>query len=541
MFSRPHQWCVLGVLTLGLMLPGCRGSQRLARTVQVTRDPAIELPEIGAPPQRLATAKARVGSDSDTAASGSRMLDDSPHVASLASTSTTPPQTAAATPAADSPRRTLAASRAIMRKGDTQVESAPATAPTAETAKHAPAKLPADATEMLDAFKNSPPEVQQQALRQLIAAASRTADATDQPRSIDGAILESLTDIPQLPPKQANPSAEQPVRIAYATDTDASAASTPEAGLATDASAVLAASHSLSDSVAAPSEVKRLDDPSHRASAQATESADDKKLAINDAEDPETSPEGQAPHATASDGKAVGTGSLSDEQLYNELLARLSKSAADETEADRSRRLVTLHHLMVLAGRPDEAVSGIDGLSQQEQEYLRHHLLGLWTIIDPEGHPVPGRRFSAALPEFREATTHLAAATDSLEVRSLAFCTEIESYGQIKKFPQARFKAGQQVILYCEIENFVASKVGEGYETHLQGSYDVFNEAGEKLASQLLPPDRQVSNNYLRDYFIAYQMHLPKELPAGTYRLQLTMEDLAAKKYGQAMLTFEVR
>jgi hypothetical protein len=153
---------------------------------------------------------------------------------------------------------------------------------------------------------------------------------------------------------------------------------------------------------------------------------------------------------------------------------------------------------------------------------------------------VAGRRFSSALPELREATKYLAAATDSLEVKSLSFCTEIEAYGQVKTFSGNRFEAGQQVILYCEVDNFSVATVDDGFETHLQGSYDVYNEGGEKVISQLLPADRQVASNYLRDYFIAYQMNLPKQLSPGTYRLQLTMEDVTGKKYGQASIPFEI-
>jgi hypothetical protein len=35
-------------------------------------------------------------------------------------------------------------------------------------------------------------------------------------------------------------------------------------------------------------------------------------------------------------------------------------------------------------------------------------------------------------------------------------------------------------------------------------------------------------------------MHLPAQLSAGTYRLQLTMEDVVGKKYGQASIPFEI-
>ena len=85
-----------------------------------------------------------------------------------------------------------------------------------------------------------------------------------------------------------------------------------------------------------------------------------------------------------------------------------------------------------------------------------------------------------------------------------------------------------------------SKKLKNGYETHLQGSYDVYNDKNEKVFSQVLPADQQVSANYLRDYFIAYQMFLPSELAPGTYRLQLTMEDANGKKYGQSSIPFEI-
>ena len=96
------------------------------------------------------------------------------------------------------------------------------------------------------------------------------------------------------------------------------------------------------------------------------------------------------------------------------------------------------------------------------------------------------------------------------------------------------------MILYCEIENFTAKRVEDGFETHLKGSYDVYNANNQKVFSQVLPADKQVSANYLRDYFIAYQMHLPDDIEPGTYRLQLTMEDAHGKKYGQANVPFEI-
>lgn len=231
---------------------------------------------------------------------------------------------------------------------------------------------------------------------------------------------------------------------------------------------------------------------------------------------------------------------LNEQELYKQLLARLSEPQPGESPTERERRQIVMRHLMVLAGRPDDAVDSMDGMNPTEQRYMKNQLLGLWTMINPDGHPSSGRRITEALPKFREATRYMATATDSLALRSLEFCTEIESYGQIKPFDGNRFVPGQQVILYCEVENFAAAERGDHFQTQLQGSYDIYNAGGTKVLSQLLPVDQQRSRNQLRDYFVAYQMNLPKGLPAGTYRLQLTLEDVVGKKYGQANIPFEI-
>ncbi|WP_145220114.1 hypothetical protein [Planctomycetes bacterium TBK1r] len=238
---------------------------------------------------------------------------------------------------------------------------------------------------------------------------------------------------------------------------------------------------------------------------------------------------------------AVAMQQLSEAELYRALLDRLSQPNNGESPTQRERREFVMRHLMVLAGEPEAALESMQGLNPTEQLYLENQLMGLWTMIDPEGHPSSGRRITEALPKFREATRLMATATDSLTLNSLEFCTEIESYGQIKPFEGNRFVAGQQVILYCEIENFAAEDLTGYFQTQLQGSYDIYSANNTKVISQLLPVDQQQSRNRLRDYFVAYQMNLPKGLPPGTYRLQLTIEDIVGKKYGQSSIPFEIR
>jgi len=398
----------------------------------------------------------------------------------------------------------------------------------------------AELADLLSAFRGSPPEIQQQAIRQLIAAASVRAKASANPIDITEQLKQSLDKLPSLP-DEIEDSAELPTRLA----------STSPGGPVQPKSAAANAMDPMSALPVASAGVSP---------GQATDSVTQAVVATADGVNPVAKVSSVSADSVASTG-TMGTDAqpkvgvaiealeavnpqntvLDKNALFNQLVSALATAEPGESDGDRFRRDLARRYLLVLSGDPDSAVQAMDGMTKSEQEFLRHNLLAVWKMTDPDGHPVASRRFAAALASYRSATRHLSEATEQLEVQSLAFCTEIISYGQVKRFATTRFDPGQKVILYCEIDNFVAEKTAEGYLTELQGSYEIFDDQGTKVAGQVLPTDRQQCDHYLRDYFIAYQMNLPAQLPAGKYRLELTMECTKGKKYGQASLPLELK
>lgn len=417
-----------------------------------------------------------------------------------------------------------------------------------------------DVRDLLAALENTPPEFQHAAVAKLIAISRSRARETAQPQAIDDALAAAFDELPELPTVVPDRDVK-PSRIGVSqTSVDASLASAPDsvqdnvspaimltpamepaiqqASLETiDEPTIDAATQALGAPTAIASELRSsapvANSPQKMTLSDQTEQLQSVSMSFSDSSN--TAAENIAPK------KVSSANTLSDAELFDALVSRLQKPVPGESDAERHRRQVVARHLMVLSGDPERAVDPLEGLSEEESQYLRHQLLGLWKIVDPKGHPVPSHRFSSALPEIRKATGHLAAASSSLDVRALEFCTEIESYGQIKPFPSRRFAAGQEVILYCEIENFVSTAVEGGFETRLRGTYDLLDAKGERIASQTLPEDQQTSKNHLRDYFIAYQMYLPEAIDPGRYQLRLTMEDIHGKKYGQATVEFEIK
>ncbi|MEM9587444.1 MAG: hypothetical protein AAGA03_09185 [Planctomycetota bacterium] len=414
---------------------------------------------------------------------------------------------------------------------------------TEQIARQAAKQLNMSPEKILDALKDSPPEVRDQAIRQMLALVSMNAQPSSQPTAMDSTYLQTLageTLLDNQPPTVGGP---RPTPLGSSkpnATTERSVPTAPSGGQGekmppepTVSPEVAVAPTEPNQPIARKDVVRAGVQPppggSHVRPASAQRDANhDMMVARADV--------GKVESAVAQ----VGAALLSDQALFDLLMQRLKQPIAGESDANRHRREIMVRHLMVLSGDVDDAVREIDGLSSDEQEYLRNQLMSLWRVVDPEGHPVPSRRFASALDNLRSATQYLAASTDSLEVRSLAFCTAIESYGQIEEFVGNRFDPGQQVILYCEIENFAVKKTSEGFQTHLQGSYAVYDGNDQKQFSQQLPADKQTSRNFLRDYFIAYQMYLPRQLAPGTYRLELTMEDVEGQKYGQSSIPFEI-
>ncbi|WP_253158727.1 hypothetical protein [Stieleria tagensis] len=543
--------CAVGLATASIVLVGCRTNRPLGSMVQVTEDPAAVFADVPAPKQRLATATTGKQADADTqtksaapattAAAGLMGTLKQSHSSQVRQTAavgmpevfreesqqtsaepSAPAKPSAATASTAKTTATETTTQTVARPRSSGISTSLSDLKPVVVDDPDPADLESDAiTGSLDpSSKQTVGSLVSASLTDLSSADGAptapshlaattdvvaTADPSDQgrstaqPHALTAALQQSLATLPALPDTQTDPNGPAPTRIGSKSDSDhlshVGDLDDTQPSVAMNADLVRPVSH---DTDPAPENVDGL-----KADPPAPE--------------------------------------LSNDALYAQLIERLVRPVDGETPVEKERRQITARHLMVLAGDPNAATQQIDGLNETEQRYLKNQLLGLWTIVDPEGHPSSSRRITEALPMFREATRHMAAATDSLALNHLEFCTEIEDYGQIKPFAGNRFIAGQQVILYCEVENFAAAPKDDQFETQLRGSYDIYDDAGTKVIGQLLPVDQQRSRNRLRDYFVAYKMNLPKQLPQGTYRLELTLEDVVGKKYGQSNIPFEIK
>jgi hypothetical protein len=232
------------------------------------------------------------------------------------------------------------------------------------------------------------------------------------------------------------------------------------------------------------------------------------------------------------------------EALETEIRQRREVNASDEQLPRLEQQLRLVY---AAAGRLDDAVSVVKSLDASQSEAYKNLMFGLGVWLSPDEARRAPLRTAKVLHSLRDATSDLTAAS-KLELKNLAFCERVDQFGWYTEFPRKEFQPKQQVILYAEVENFAAEQKGpSSFETELHGSYVILDSSGQEISSRQLQPDKEICRNHRRDYFLAYRLYMPDNIPPGRYRLELTVEDLKARgkyqgrKLGDGVIEFTIR
>ena len=266
-----------------------------------------------------------------------------------------------------------------------------------------------------------------------------------------------------------------------------------------------------------------------------TQQPDVVAAASQPASSPTSSPSPTTPEKPAAvDAKTDWRDALGDS------IAALEKLTAEPPDSEQEvSQHAQLRMLYLAAGRRDDALKPIPGISAAEQDYWREQLYTLATCLDNERISDPAKRSAEARIHLAKADSRLAEAS-TLTVRNLAFCTEVASYGVYEKFKESKFKANQPLILYAEVQNFRSEQSEKGFHTALRGSYQILDAQGRRVAEGDLALTEEYCRNERRDYFIRYFLSVPERIYDGRYTLQLTIVDTLSKKIGQSTIDFTV-
>ena len=212
------------------------------------------------------------------------------------------------------------------------------------------------------------------------------------------------------------------------------------------------------------------------------------------------------------------------------------KADASADAADHAR----LRMLQLLAGRRYDAMREMSGDDAAMRNFWSNELFGLDILLNTQRFSRDSQRATEAKRHLCEAVAALGEAS-TLEIRNLAFCSEVQSYGSIKRFENHEFSPGQRLLLYAEIDNFRSENTPKGYHTSLRSSFQIFDSSGRRVDNRESTTSEEHCQSPRRDYFIGCDFRLPAKIYPGRHTLKLTVEDLKSHKVAESSIDFTVK
>jgi hypothetical protein len=224
------------------------------------------------------------------------------------------------------------------------------------------------------------------------------------------------------------------------------------------------------------------------------------------------------------------------ERAASDLSGRVAASPSTTAEVHQH---VSLRLLRLLASDTESALEPIPNISPVEQDYWSKQVFALATYLDHHCQPDDKRRAAASVTHLDDAVSHLRE-LGSLSLRNLSFCKAVYGYGAIEPYDDDRFAAMAEIGLYVEVENYHSESTEDGFRTLLGSSYEIIDEAGDRVGGGEFPDVEDCCRTRRRDFHIQYGLTLPASISPGSYRLQLVVKDRQSDKIGRTSVEFEI-
>ncbi len=210
-----------------------------------------------------------------------------------------------------------------------------------------------------------------------------------------------------------------------------------------------------------------------------------------------------------------------------------------ESQSQITMSLELMRALQAIPNRDTTTAAQQSEWSRKQAAVLRELLPALIQTETGIDATADASQIKSTLQRLNTAVATLSNVSD-LQLLNASFCTRIKGYGQVTQAKNSRFRAGQRLLVYCEVENFVSHQLDSDtkFETRLLGTYSIYNDKHEVVQTVEFPEVVDAANTRRRDFFI----HLPvtiEELPSGNYTLQVNVIDLGGQKSAQLPTALE--
>jgi hypothetical protein len=131
-------------------------------------------------------------------------------------------------------------------------------------------------------------------------------------------------------------------------------------------------------------------------------------------------------------------------------------------------------------------------------------------------------------------------AASPLVIKNEGFCRRVRGFGQVVRLPGNQFRAGDQVLIYAEIQNLTDRKLKDQYVSRLGGVLEIHGPDCKVVQTQLVPTVVDASESPRRDHYIVIHFPVPYDLPAGSYTLRVCIIDQDSFREAEKFLPFRV-
>lgn len=212
-------------------------------------------------------------------------------------------------------------------------------------------------------------------------------------------------------------------------------------------------------------------------------------------------------------------------------------------ESDWRRRQTDLRMMYLIAGRTAESIRVIEALPEPEQEFWQSLMLAVDAYRRTDDSAERAEHLTETLNYVRAASRQLQPLS-KLRIRRLNFCNRIDGFGMIDEFPVFEFNAGQPLLLYAEIENYMSELTANGqYRSEFAARIEFVRDGEtEPIVSRTiqLPGIEDFCATERTDYFQSYELTVPSLSP-GRYRLRLRIRDQLSLQTTATEIPFEIR
>jgi len=218
-------------------------------------------------------------------------------------------------------------------------------------------------------------------------------------------------------------------------------------------------------------------------------------------------------------GHGAGDWQTPARQTIEQLRYAIEQTPNGRTPSNEMR----LRMFEMLLDNKAEAAKPMQSADKTVNQFLRHQVLGLATLLDDSIQDNRGRYTSAAY-RLNEGLLELQNLCP-MKLKTVMFVKDWFGYGQYVTH-SGEYRPGENMIVYLELENPTVKKIPDGFEVNAKIDYEIRDVHAKVVFKQSLDAGVDRSFAPKRDFCLGFPGVLPESLTPGQYQLRVSVTDL---------------